>query len=296
MSRLQEDVTLFSRDPRYIPRVAAVHDMCGYGTCSLTAAIAILSACGCNACPVPTALFSAHTLFPVYTFHDTTAMLDGYLDAWQREGVELDAVYSGFLGNAAQVAVIERLYRDHPRALRLVDPVMGDEGSIYPTYTPDMCRAMGRLAAGADVLMPNLTEAAILTGRDWPGPRLDDEQVDDWLEALLALGPRHVVLKGIDRGDGMIRNYVADRTAAGALRRTQIAHRKLPFMAPGTGDVFASALCGGVMAGLGLAQSALVAGEFVRSAMEHTPDQPGHELRGVSFELSLGELTRAVLG
>ncbi|KAB8292835.1 bifunctional hydroxymethylpyrimidine kinase/phosphomethylpyrimidine kinase [Bifidobacterium avesanii] len=291
---MSQDVKLYSRDPRYIPRVAAVHDMCGYGTCSLTAAIAILSACGCDACPVPTALFSAHTLFPVYTFHDTTPMLDGYLDAWRREGVALDGVYSGFLGNAAQVAVIERLYRDYPAALRLVDPVMGDDGELYPTYTPDLCRAMGRLAAGADVLMPNLTEAAILTGRDYPGQNLDEGAVADWLDALLGLGARNVVLKGVDRGDGMIRNYVAGASGGGADGRVEIAHRRMPFMAPGTGDVFASALCGGVMAGLGLAQAARVAGEFVRSAMEHTPDQPGHELRGVSFELSLGELVAAL--
>lgn len=92
------DVTLYDRDPNYIPRVAAVHDMCGYGKCSLTAAIPILSAAGCDVCPVPTALFSAHTRYAVFTFHDTTDILSGYLDAWQKEDVELDGVYSGFLG------------------------------------------------------------------------------------------------------------------------------------------------------------------------------------------------------
>ena len=85
------DVILFDRDPRYIPRVAAVHDMCGYGKCSLTAAIPILSAAGCDVCPVPTALFSAHTRYSVFTFHDTTEILDGYLDAWRKENVDLDA-------------------------------------------------------------------------------------------------------------------------------------------------------------------------------------------------------------
>ena len=114
------DVILFDRDPRYIPRVAAVHDMCGYGKCSLTAAIPILSAAGCDVCPVPTALFSAHTRYSVFTFHDTTEILDGYLDAWRKENVDLDGVYSGFLGSAEQVAIIKRLYADYPHALRLV--------------------------------------------------------------------------------------------------------------------------------------------------------------------------------
>ena len=137
------DVTLYDRDPNYIPRVAAVHDMCGYGKCSLTAAIPILSAAGCDVCPVPTALFSAHTRYAVFTFHDTTDILSGYLDAWQKEDVELDGVYSGFLGSPDQVAIIQRLYREYPNALRLVDPVMGDAGEMYPTYTPELCEAMG---------------------------------------------------------------------------------------------------------------------------------------------------------
>ena len=257
------DEILYDRDPRYIPRVAAVHDMCGYGKCSLTAAIPILSAAGCDVCPVPTALFSAHTRYEVFTFHDTTEILDGYLDAWRQENVDLDGVYSGFLGSADQVAIIKRLYTEYPHALRLVDPVMGDGGEIYATYTPELCRAMGTLVDGADALMPNLTEASILTGRDYPGQDIDDAQVDEILGALLAAGAKNVVLKGIDRGDGMIRNYVAS-ASTGVAGKQELAHAKLPFMTHGTGDAFASALCGAVMAGRPLAEAANIAGEFVR--------------------------------
>ena len=274
------DEILYDRDPRYIPRVAAVHDMCGYGKCSLTAAIPIL----------PTALFSAHTRYEVFTFHDTTEILDGYLDAWRQENVDLDGVYSGFLGSADQVAIIKRLYAAYPHALRLVDPVMGDGGEIYATYTPELCRAMGTLVDGADALMPNLTEASILTGRDYPGQDIDDAQVDEILGALLAAGAKNVVLKGIDRGDGMIRNYVAS-ASTGVAGKQELAHAKLPFMTHGTGDAFASALCGAVMAGRPLAEAANIAGEFVRHAMESTQYQPNHEERGVSFELNLDELT-----
>ncbi|MBT1172065.1 bifunctional hydroxymethylpyrimidine kinase/phosphomethylpyrimidine kinase [Bifidobacterium sp. MA2] len=288
------DVTLYDRDPNYIPRVAAVHDMCGYGKCSLTAAIPILSAAGCDVCPVPTALFSAHTKYETFTFHDTTDILSGYLDAWRAERVELDGVYSGFLGSPDQVAIIQRLYREYPGALRLVDPVMGDGGAMYPTYTAELCEAMGALADGADVLMPNLTEAAILTGRDYPGHDLDESAVDGLLGALLELGTRNVVLKGIDRGDGLIRNYVAS-ASDGVAARTAIAHEKLPYMIHGTGDAFASALCGAVMAGRGLAESARIAGEFVRHAMGHTRNQPHYEERGVSFELDLKDLTSLVV-
>ncbi|OKY93230.1 MAG: pyridoxine kinase [Bifidobacteriales bacterium 56_10] len=288
-----DDVILYDRDPHYVPRVAAVHDMCGYGNCSLTAAIPILSAAGCDVCPVPTALFSAHTRYSVFTFHDTTEILDGYLDAWRKENVDLDGVYSGFLGSAEQVAIIKRLYSQYPHALRLVDPVMGDGGEIYATYTPELCKAMGTLVDGADVLMPNLTEASILTKRTYPGRDLSDAEVNDMIDALLDLGAKNVVLKGIDHDDGTIRNYVASADS-GASGKQELAHIKLPFMTHGTGDAFASALCGALMAGRPLAESAHIAGEFVRHAMENTQYQPHHDERGVSFELNLDELTQLV--
>ena len=288
-----DDVILYDRDPHYIPRVAAVHDMCGYGNCSLTAAIPILSAAGCDVCPVPTALFSAHTRYSVFTFHDTTEILDGYLDAWRKENVDLDGVYSGFLGSAEQVAIIKRLYSQYPHALRLVDPVMGDGGEIYATYTPELCEAMGTLVDGADVLMPNLTETSILTKRTYPGRDLSDAEVNDMIDALLDLGAKNVVLKGIDHDDGTIRNYVASADS-GASGKQELAHSKLPFMTHGTGDAFASALCGALMAGRPLAESAHIAGEFVRHAMENTQYQPHHDERGVSFELNLDELTQLV--
>ena len=288
-----DDVILYDRDPHYVPRVAAVHDMCGYGNCSLTAAIPILSAAGCDVCPVPTALFSAHTRYSVFTFHDTTEILNGYLDAWRKENVDLDGVYSGFLGSAEQVAIIKRLYSQYPHALRLVDPVMGDGGEIYATYTPELCEAMGTLVDGADVLMPNLTEASILTKRTYPGRDLSDAEVDDMIDALLDLGAKNVVLKGIDHDDGTIRNYVASADS-GASGKQELAHIKLPFMTHGTGDAFASALCGALMAGRPLAESARIAGEFVRHAMENTQYQPHHDERGVSFELNLDELTQLV--
>lgn len=284
------DEILYDRDPRYIPRVAAVHDMCGYGKCSLTAAIPILSAAGCDVCPVPTALFSAHTRYEVFTFHDTTEILDGYLDAWRQENVDLDGVYSGFLGSADQVAIIKRLYAEYPHALRLVDPVMGDGGEIYATYTPELCRAMGTLVDGADALVPNLTEASILTAVTIQARISTTRRWMRFLGRCLAAGAKNVVLKGIDRGDGMIRNYVAS-ASTGVAGKQELAHAKLPFMTHGTGDAFASALCGAVMAGRPLAEAANIAGEFVRHAMESTQYQPNHEERGVSFELNLDELT-----
>lgn len=284
---------LYHREGGYIPRVAAVHDMCGYGKCSLGVAIPVLSAAGCDVCPVPTALFSAHTKFPVFYMHDTTSMLNEYLDAWKQEGIELDGVYSGFLGSAEQVAVIQRLYAEYSSALRVVDPVMGDGGAKYPTYTDEMCETMAALVDGADVLTPNLTEASILTGIPYRGQDVGAAFIQQNVDALLAMGAKSVVVKGVvHEGEDVIRNYVAtvaEPTAA------EIASELLPYMLHGTGDLFASGLTAAIFAGRSLAESVEFAGTLVRDAMRITREQPDFEVRGVSFETVLGEVT-ALLG
>ena len=284
------ELRLYTRHGNYIPRVAAVHDLCGYGKCSLGIAIPALSAAGIDVCPVPTSLFSAHTKFPKFYMHDTTAMLGDYLDAWQEEGVELDGIYSGFLGSAEQVGAIRRLYREYPGALRIVDPVMGDGGEKYPTYTDEMCEAMKGLVDGANVLTPNLTEAAILTGMPYAGQNVDDAHVGRTVDALLEMGAKSVVLKGIVRpGEKVIRNYVAMAGEDGAPE--EVASELLPFMLHGTGDLFASGLTAAIFCGRNLRAAVEFAGTLVRDAMAITRDQPNYELRGVSFESVLGDVT-----
>ena len=279
---------LYQREGGYLPRVAAVHDLCGYGKCSLGIAIPVLSAAGIDVCPVPTSLFSAHTRFPKFYMHDTTPMLTEYLDAWREEGIELDGIYSGFLGSAEQVDAILRLYREYPKALRIVDPVMGDGGSKYPTYTDEMCEAMKGLVDGADVLTPNLTEASILTGIAYAGQDVDEAYIKGMMEALLSMGAKSVVLKGIvHEGESIIRNYVS--VAGGEVE--EVSSELLPYMLHGTGDLFASGLTAAIYAGESLLSAVEFAGSLVRHAMEITPEQPDYQVRGVSFESVLGDVT-----
>lgn len=282
-----KELTLYQRSGAYIPRVAAVHDLCGYGNCSLGVAIPVLSAAGCDVCPIPTSLFSAHTGFPVFHMHDTTSMLDDYLDAWDQEGVELDAIYSGFLGSAEQVGVIERLYREHPTALRMVDPVMGDNGRKYPTYSDEMCEATGRLVEGADVLTPNLTEASILTRIPYEGQDVSDAYVTRMMDALLDRGAKVVVIKGVARNDGLIRNFVASQD----VDLDETSGERLPFLLHGTGDLFASGLLAAIMYGRSLRDAVGFAGALVHDAMVVSREQPHYQQRGVSFESVLGEVT-----
>ena len=150
------------------PRVAAVHDMSGLGRCSLTVALPVLSAMGAQCCPLPTAVLSAHTAFPashLATFLDLTDEMERMLLHWRKLHVSFDAIYSGFLGSAGQIGLIEDFYRQFRRegTLVLVDPVMGDHGKPYRTYTPELCGRMRDLAAQADVITPNPVSYTHLT-------------------------------------------------------------------------------------------------------------------------------------
>lgn len=282
---------LYEREDAYIPRVAAIHDLCGYGKCSLGVAIPVLSAAGCDVCPVPTGLFSSHTAFPGWYMHDTTDILGDYLAAWAGIGVELDAVYSGFLGAPEQVDIIKQVWETYPKALRVVDPVMADHGKVYPTYTPELCDAMAELACGADILTPNLTEAAIILGEpigeDWAGTDISDEEAHRLVDALVAKGAKHVVLKGIQReGETCIRNFVGGL----GMDTVEVHNEYLPYMLHGTGDLYASCLMAAVMAGRTLEEAVRFAGDFVHDAMIVSAKQPEFRDRGVSFEPLLGKV------
>ena len=277
---------LFERKGAYIPRIAAVHDLCGYGKCSLGVAIPVLSAGGNDVCPVPTGLFSNHTAFPTWHMHDTTEMLDSYLQALKDVNIDIDAIYSGFLGAPEQCDSIRQLWNDYPNALRVVDPAMADHGKVYPTYTPELCQAMAGLASGCDVLTPNLTEAAIILGEEWHGQNISEDEARRIIEALLEKGAKNVILKGIDRGDGIIRNYVQGEQNEFAETRNEL----LPYMLHGTGDLYASCLLAAIMAGKTLLDAAQFASDFVAEAMVLTNEQPDFRNRGVSFEPLLGKI------
>lgn len=282
---------LYHREGAYIPRIAAVHDLCGYGKCSLGVAIPVLSAAGCDVCPVPTGLFSSHTAFPGWYMHDTTDMLADYLAAWKNIGVEIDAVYSGFLGAPEQVDRIRDLYDTYPNALRVVDPVMADHGKVYPTYTPELCSAMAELACGADILTPNLTEAAIILdepiGDGWRGTDITDDEAKRMIDALIAKGAKNVVLKGIQReGETCIRNFVGGADCD----PFEVHNEYLPCMLHGTGDLYCSCLLAAVMAGRDLREAVAFAGDFVHDAMIVSAEQPEFRDRGVSFEPLLGRI------
>ena len=270
------------------PRIAAIHDLSCFGRCSLTIALPVLSAMGCQCCPLPTALLSAHTGFPGNTFLDLTAEMGRIADHWTAMDLQFDAIYSGFLGSADQVDTVARFFDTFKKSdtAVIVDPVMGDHGTAYRTCTPELCRGMRVLVENSDVITPNLTEAALLLDRPY-----EEIQRTDAYEVVRRLslgGRRSVVLTGYSSESGQTGALYFDRDS-GESKAVQTPREPQDFS--GTGDLFASVLAGGVARGVPLFQAAQAAADFVRDCIARTLAEGLTEQDGVDFEPLLGQLT-----
>ena len=276
------------------PRVAAIHDMSGFGRCSLTVAIPILSAMGIQCCPLPTAFLSTHTGgFEGFTFLDMTDELPKVAAHWKSLGLDFQAVYSGFLGSERQIAIVEDFLRDFrgTDTVAVIDPVMGDHGEVYQTYTPAMCTGMARLAELADVITPNLTEAALLLGVPYEKLPSGEAGCREIVERLSLDGRRSVVLTGASTAPELTGAMCFDAKTG---RTEAVQTRRVPQEFPGTGDVFASVLTGALVQGASLPDAVRQAVDFVRACAERTA-KAGIPLReGVEFEPLLGLLTQPV--
>ena len=273
------------------PRVAAIHDLSGFGRCSLTIVMPVLSAMGVQCCPLPTALLSTHTGgFQGNTFLDLTDQMGSVAAHWKAESVAFDAVYTGFMGSREQMALTGAFIQDFktPGCRVVVDPVMGDHGRAYRTYTQEMCRDMAGLAELADIITPNRTEAALLLGVDYGDLRLDSEaDCRRWCEALSLDGRRSVVLTGVALGEDTVGAACFDRDVG----RVEFAAAPLVDGAfHGTGDVFASVLTGGVVQGRTLREAAQLAAEFVSQCVRRTWEEDTPRREGVDFEPLLWRL------
>ena len=270
------------------PRIAAIHDLSCFGRCSLTIALPVLSAMGCQCCPLPTALLSAHTGCPGNTFWDLAAEMGRIAEHWAAMDLQFDAIYSGFLGSADQVDTVARFFDTFKKSdtAVIVDPVMGDHGTAYRTCTPELCRGMRVLAENSDVITPNLTEAALLLDRPYEEIRQSDAY--EVVRRLSLGGRRSVVLTGYSSESGQTGALCFDRDS-GESKAVQTPREPQDFS--GTGDLFASVLAGGVARGVPLFQAAQAAADFVRDCIARTLAEGLTEQDGVDFEPLLGQLT-----
>ncbi|MDO5329078.1 MAG: pyridoxamine kinase [Coriobacteriia bacterium] len=260
-----------------IKRVAAVHDLSGYGKCSLTIAIPVLSSFGIEVCPIPTGIFSMHTALDNWKMLDTADFIEEYIDSWKRENIQVDAIYSGFLTNQKQADIIKKLYRYNESALRFVDPVMGDNGKLYKTYDEELVESMRNLVSYADIATPNLTEAEILT-----------KTKENILEELHNMGAKNIVLTS-NVTDDTISNFTYDGKT-----KTEFKYKYYDEQIHGTGDLFSSCVLGMYLNGFSLNESVKYASEFTLDAIELTKTQDNYSSRGVSFEPLLGKNTAMI--
>ncbi|MDR0686879.1 MAG: pyridoxamine kinase [Dysgonamonadaceae bacterium] len=275
-----------------LKRVVAIHDISGFGKCSLTVALPIISAAGIECTVLPTAVLSTHTGgFSGFTYRDLTEDISSIADHWKSLGVEFDAIYSGFLGSFEQLHLIEGFF-DTFRTddnLILVDPVMADNGELYKIFTPEFAVGMRRLCGKADVIVPNMTEAALLLGERYdPGP-YDKAYIENIMRRLHGIGPKKIVLTGVfpderQLGAASYDSVTGEVSFAYAERITGYYH--------GTGDVFGSVLLSALLNGFTLHEATSVAVRFTESAIRKTADE-GTDVRfGVNFEQTIPELLK----
>lgn len=276
-----------------LPRVAAIHDICGYGRCSLTVAIPILSTMGFEVCPLPTAVLSTHTLFPNFTLMDMTDELPKIIKHWKTLNLKFDAIYSGFLGSARQVDIVEGFIRDftEPNTLVVVDPVMADHGKLYPTMPPEMVDEMKKLLKVSKVVTPNLTEAAFMLDRVTP-ETISEAEARRWLKDLTDLGPEMAVITSAP-----IASRPRASTVIGYDRlddRYWITERPfVPTQYHGTGDIFTSVLTGSLLQGDSLPVAMDRSAQFVATAIRATFGYRQRELghHEVLLEKAINTLT-----
>ncbi len=277
-----------------VTRVAAIHDLSGFGRTSLTVVIPILSAMGIQVCPLPTAVLSTQTGgFDDFSFVDLTAAMHDFLAHWNKLSLRFDAVYSGFLGSPAQVETVAECIAQclSPGGFAVVDPVLGDNGVLDPTMNMEMVEGMRRLITHAHCITPNLTEASLLLGEPYPGDSITPARLKDWLLRLSDMGPEMVLITSAPLAK------TAHKSAVVAYQRSrglfwQMACDYIPAFYPGTGDTFASVVTGALLQGDSLPLAVDRAVQFVTLGIRATF---GHDLPcrdGILLERVLPSLSQ----
>ena len=268
-------------------RIIAINDISCFGKCSLAVATPILSASGVECCPVPTAVLSTHTAFSGYTFRDLTADLIPIAEHWKELKLDFNAIYSGYLGSKEQIKAVEKIIDMFPADFVLVDPVMGDNGVLYDGFSYEFISEMKKLIKRADVIVPNVTEASLLTDTPFEKGIHTKEYILSLCEKLSAMSSAKIVITGININNEEIGTAVFEENEL-----TIIGREKFGVSYSGTGDVFASTLASALILGKNLKTSAEIASDFVTDCIKETKKTSGDRNYGVNFEPCLENLIK----
>lgn len=276
------------------PRCLAIQDLSCVGRCALAVVIPVLAACGVQTIALPTAIFSNHLAFSKYEMTDFSQHMVPFMDAWERNGIGFETIYSGFLASAEQIALVEdALDRYATPATRIVvDPAMADVGELYSIYDEEMVAAMRHLVYRATLTTPNYTEACMLTAQPYHEGAVDTADLRKMAGILAADGPGTIVITSVPLEGGKKGNYVyLGETAEESL----LVYDEVPIRTVGTGDLFSAALIGGLEAGLSVVAATASAGRFVSAAVQRMVALGADDRYGVPFEQELPNLMREVL-
>ena len=272
-------------------RVLSIQDISCLGKCSLTVALPILSAAGLETGILPTAVLSVHTWFKSFTFHDLTDEISPICKNWQENKFSFDGIATGYLGSFRQIELVEETFAafDKPGMLKLVDPVLGDNGKFYVGFDPKFARRMKQLCGKADVIVPNLTEAAFMLDEEYRGNNYDEKYILETLKRLADTGCPNVVITGVSYEKG--KYGVAAWNAEKEEYSTYFGEEQ-PGSFHGTGDIFSAALFAGLLSEQNMLQALETAVEYTVESIRLTLQNPDHIPYGVEFERAIPLLLR----
>lgn len=268
-------------------RIITLQDISCVGRCSITVALPVISAMGVECGILPTAVLSTHTMFKNFTCKDLSDQITPIADAWETEQIAFDGIYTGYLASAEQCGQVCGFFDRFATAdnLVVVDPAMADNGKLYPAFDASFPAAMRKVCAKADVILPNITEACLLTGMPYQTTYCKP-YIHELLEKLLSLGCKTAVLTGVSYEPNRLGIAYLDKDGGSGSYFTH----KCPQSYHGTGDLYSSAVVGGLMRGLSLGDSVSLAADFVVNCIEATAKDENSRWYGVSFESQIPEL------
>ena len=264
-------------------RVLTIQDISCVGKCSLTVALPIISAFGVETAVLPTAVLSTHTAFKGFTFRDLTGDLTDIAKHWKDQDIGFDAMYTGYLGSFEQLSIVEKIFNDFKTKdnLILIDPVMADNGKLYPGFDQKFADAMAKLCKNADIIVPNLTEASFMLHTPYVESGYTEDYIKDLLKKLTDLGAKKALLTGVSFSDDKLGVYGYDKETG---EYFTYFREHLPYKFHGTGDIFASTLCGALSINKSFDEAMKIAVDYTVQTIIETAKNPDHNWYGVEFE------------
>ncbi len=267
-------------------KIALINDLSGFGRCSITAQLPIISHMKIQCCPIPTSIFSNHTGYPSFYYEDFTEQMIPYIEEWKKRNLKFDGICSGFLGSARQIEIVRSFFKyfKSEDTIIILDPVMGDHGKPYPTYTEDLCMMTKELVPHADIITPNLTEACILTDTPYK-EHWKLKELQTLAKKLEEKGPQKIVISGIPQG-----TYVANYCYETRKEPSIIKTHKVGTSRCGTGDIFTSIIAADAVNGTEFYDSVKKASLFVKKCIQRSIEMDIPLTDGVCFEELLYKL------